>query len=595
MRSCSNPPRRSMATVRNTCRRLCVLVCAPLLFAAPARAQTVTGQIKAKADGAPVASAIVALLDSTGRAVITGLAEDDGTFRLAAPAPGRYSVRVERVGFRSSTSTPMVVARDAVVNVPMTIASDGVSLRAVRVNADRSCVVRPQEGLAAAQLWDEARKALSLTQLTQLAQAAGHSRRNPHQFMVRTRKATRDLEPRTLHVVHEEDVELDGETITPFETEDPAVLDRNGYIDGAMETPTTYYAPDAAILLSDRFLDSHCFRVQSATGEHRDELIGLAFEPSNLTRRGDRRAHYVDVSGVLWLDRSTAELRYMEYRYVDLPIPVPDEAAGGQLEFRPLPDGRWVVWRWYIRVPRLRKQAVADATPYTQTAPRIDLIGIRELGAEILEVTAPGSRQARTASLHGVVTDSIRGAALAGVRVFVSGTTLAAVTSDDGSYTIDAIPPGKYTVSVLASRLDSLLLDPPARELPLSAGQELRVDFAVPSLRTLSTKLCPDIPATDSASIVLGVVRDTSAATASGATVRAEWKEFSTPGADRLVSRPLVAETKTIAGGRFALCGLPPNTRVTLQARRDRNSAVGPALHFTPGEVRRLDLRLRAP
>lgn len=590
---------RRFSTMRIPTRRLrtsaWLLACAAQFAAGVAHAQTVTGRIIASTGGAPVAGAIVALLDSNGRAVITGLAEDDGTFRLLAPSPGRFSVRVERVGLRSSTSAPVLLAEGTTVNVPIMVTSESVSLRAVRVNADRRCIVRPQEGLAAAQLWDEARKALSATELTQLAQSTARSRRDPHLFMVRTRRFERDLDPRTLASIREDQFELAGETITPFQSHDPELLDRDGYVAGTMQTGTVYYAPDATILLSERFLDSHCFRVEGAQRRDRDDLIGLAFEPARLTRTESGRGPRVEVAGVLWLERATAELRYMEFHYIDLPVAVPDEAAGGLLEFRPLPDGRWIVWRWYIRAPAMvQRKSVVDplSSPYTES--RLELKGIHEEGAEILEVLPPGSRRLSQAALRGVVSDSIRGTALAGARVFLSGTSFAAQTADDGSYRIEAIPPGKYKISILSSRLDSLLLDPPAQEVTLSAGQEQRVDFAIPSVHGLSTQLCPDVTMADSSAILIGVVRDTSNSTAPGARVRAEWQAFSNPASNQLVSRTLSTETSALGGGRFAVCGVPSNTGVKVQARQGRNSVASPVLHLRPGEVRRFDLRLRA-
>jgi hypothetical protein len=365
---------------------------------------------------------------------------------------------------------------------------------------------------------------------------------------------------------------------------------------GSMENGWVLYAPDAAILLSDRFLDTHCFRVEESRRRDRDDLIGLAFEPAHLTRDGGDRPHRVEVSGVLWLERSSAELRYLEYHYVDLPFEAPNEAAGGLLEFRPLPDGRWIVWRWYVRAPQMaRRQSFTNPLPYAHAESHLELKAIHEEGADILEVLPPGSRNRSMATLHGVVSDSIRAAPIGGARVFLSGTSFAAESKPDGSYSIEAIPPGKYTISVLSSRLDSLLLDPPAHDLLLSAGDDERVDFAVPSVRGLSARLCPNIATTDSGAIVIGIVRDTSESNAPGVSVRAEWQSFARPNAELLATRALSAETKSAAAGRFALCGVPPNTRVTVQAHRDRNSAASPVLHLEPGEVRRVDLRLRTP
>ena len=60
-----------------------------------------------------------------------------------------------------------------------------------------------------------------------------------------------------------------------------------------------YSAPDARVLLSDEFLDTHCFRIAEA--QNGDGRIGLAFEPLE-------DSPLRDIEGVLWIDRSTAML-----------------------------------------------------------------------------------------------------------------------------------------------------------------------------------------------------------------------------------------------------------------------------------------------
>ncbi|HYX80915.1 MAG TPA: hypothetical protein VE714_00885, partial [Gemmatimonadales bacterium] len=74
---------------------------------------------------------------------------------------------------------------------------------------------------------------------------------------------------------------------------------------------------------------------------------------------------------------------------------------------------------------------------------------------------------------------------------------------------------------------------------------------------------------------------------------RAQWTRFEKPGAD-LAARALVAETQSTSGGRYALCELPPDTRIVLSARRGRAPSDSIVLRLEPGEVRRVDLGLRA-
>lgn len=574
------------------CRRSLALGCTAALIAPAASAQTISGRVRAKGDSSGVAGAIVSLIDSTRHVVAAKLADEAGAFIFSVPA-GQYALKAERVGYRSSTSAPFLVRQDETIEVPVTLVAEGISLRAVQVNADRRCVVRPQEGLVTAQLWEEARKALSATQLTQMAQAAARARRDPHRFALRLRKFSRELDPNTLAALHEEEFEVEGEAVTPFVTAAPERLAREGYGAGEGPWPTTYFAPDASILLSDLFLDSHCFRLQ-AEDDRRDrhvDLVGLGFEPTRLT--SESSPDRVEVRGVLWLDRVTAELRFMEYGYVNRRLQTTATRAGGLLEFRPLPDGRWIVWRWYIRAPQIVERQTG-ASPMQSGGSYMQIIKVFEQGAEVLTVMPAGASRPSRARLRGAVIDSTRGLPMAGVRVFLSGTTYAAETQTDGTYEIDSIPAGKYLASIVAPRLDTLLIDPPSETLTLNAGEQRRVDFAVPGLRTLSTKLCAT-PMSDSLGILVGIVRDTGATKALGASVRAEWRQFAKQGSDRLSIQPIWNETQAGSGGRYALCGLAPESRLTIHARRGQNSVTSQQPQLRPGEVRRLDLTLKAP
>jgi hypothetical protein len=126
----------------------------------------------------------------------------------------------------------------------------------------------------------------------------------------------------------------------PFETPPAEELVTHGFV-RTTEAGEHYYAPDADVLLSDAFLDTHCFGVRVGG----PGLIGLAFEPLP-----DRSVP--DVEGVLWLDESEAELRFLEYGYTGLSFPARmARKFGGRLEFERLPTGAWIIRRWSIRGP----------------------------------------------------------------------------------------------------------------------------------------------------------------------------------------------------------------------------------------------------
>ena len=132
-------------------------------------------------------------------------------------------------------------------------------------------------------------------------------------------------------------------TSRPFVAADPEQLAERGFV----ETPTfgtwRYYAPDADVLLSDAFLDTHCFRLQR-TERNDEQLIGLAFEPIPGRR-------VPEVKGVLWLDQSTARLRSIEFGYVNLHSEVRGQYGGGKVILAELPNGTWIVREWEIRMP----------------------------------------------------------------------------------------------------------------------------------------------------------------------------------------------------------------------------------------------------
>ena len=100
-------------------------------------------------------------------------------------------------------------------------------------------------------------------------------------------------------------------------------------------------------MLSESFLSLHCIRTVHPSVETGDSarLIGVGFSPAS------KRRNVVEVEGVLWLDRSTAELRAMDYHYVNTSKAVEKAEPGGHLAFTRVLAGRWIVEEWWIRVP----------------------------------------------------------------------------------------------------------------------------------------------------------------------------------------------------------------------------------------------------
>ncbi len=240
-----------------------------------------------------------------------------------------------------------------------------VELSGVSVEAERRCVARREEGLELARVWEEARKALAATRWTEERQL----------FTFRLYRYSRVLDPNTLVIQRENSDSVWRTGGKPFITPPAEELIANGFVQRSAHGEL-YYAPDAEVLLSDPFLDTHCFTLEHEDDE-RPGLVGLAFRPV-----GGRAV--TDVEGVLWLDERSAELRQLEFRYAGLRFPaymdVTRTGFGGRLDFERLETGAWIIRRWRIRGPI--REPVGG---YSARA-------VQEEGGEVVRILARGGR-----------------------------------------------------------------------------------------------------------------------------------------------------------------------------------------------------------
>jgi len=428
-----------------------------LLAARPLAAQTVQGEL-VDAAGRPLGGAMVVLLDAEGKVQGRVLTDESGRFVLRAPGAGSYRLRAERIGFERTESPPLALAPGEARPYRLEGGARAVLLDGVVAQGGRrSCEVRPEEGTAAAAVWNEVRKALDAASYVQERRA----------LRFRTDQYTRDLEPGSLRVVAEQRHPGSSVGSHPFRSLPAEELRRGGYV-RTDETGTFYHAPDAQSLLSDAFLDGHCFRVQRGAGDA-EGLVGLAFEPV-----GGQRLP--DVAGVLWVEPSTRELRRLEYRYTNLDVRVPTEQLGGRVEFDRSPGGGWIVRRWWVRMPALavdQQVRSAQSSSGVEVSRRARLVGIREVGGEVTAVLgadgAPLRAEPGRGVLAGHVTDHA-GAPLPGARVFISGTSFEAVADSAGRFRMEGVPAGEYTVSFSHPRLETLGAVPPQKPVTLAEG-----------------------------------------------------------------------------------------------------------------------------
>lgn len=376
-----------------------LLVALTAVSTAPASAQTVRGTVLDTLSGAPVTLGFVVLLDSVGREVGRTLSRSDGRFTIRPPGPGHYQLRSERIGFRVSVSPFFGLTSDETLEYALWVSALPIELSGIDVEVEDRCQVDPREGVSTATLWEEARKAL--------VAASWSAAQQLNQYTFSAYEREWDVGRR--RVRREKTSTKSGFYSAPYRSLPPERLAREGYV-VSDANGTWFYAPDADVFLDDSFLATHCFKVTREPYPY-ENMVGLGFEP--VPGRS-----LPDITGVLWLDERSSELRVLEYRYTGLARPLGDHRLGGTVEFMPLLSGVWIVHRWQIRTPIVRSRRESrDLMIFWR---RLELTGFLDVGGQILEVSDFDGRRMYTADLvllTGTVFDSTRSTPLAGVPV----------------------------------------------------------------------------------------------------------------------------------------------------------------------------------
>lgn len=324
--------------MRPVATRAGALLLASLVAGAPSsNAQTLRGRLLGEGSDAPIIGALITLEDAAGVSVGQVVSGSAGRFQLRAPGAGTFTLRVLRIGFAPWTAS-LPLESGQTLDRLFTLADDvRVVLPEITIDRQRLCGALVRADSLSAVLWDQARTALELTNLSVASRG----------FRFRT-----VLFERTLDSTRTRTVDLPATEINIRVTEWPVrsppydsvlafgfVQNREDLVVGP-----TWYGPDAEFLLSEAFFAGHCFQVVPPAPDLPAEWLGLSFDPGTTSQRADIR-------GVLWLDRGTAQLRRLGFEYTRLPSWARGRDGFGWLEFAPLPVGGWIVQRWLLRVP----------------------------------------------------------------------------------------------------------------------------------------------------------------------------------------------------------------------------------------------------
>lgn len=335
------------------------LTCAAA-FASSAAAQELRGTVSLLDGQTPAAAVVVEASLVGGASRARALTGRSGSFVLPLPSAGRYRVTGLRIGYHPTDFGILEVAAGETKGVSWVLSGSSLLLNAIRVDSAQLCGRDAENGRTVGSLVMQARAALASTMLTS---PDGRSEAVWQTYRIITDRANTPLT--ALRIASDS-----GATDRPFRTVGAKVLATEGYVRGDPER-TEYRSPDAEVLLSEQFMSSHCFRMGPPRGDALD-WIGVAFTPARAPAPG-----HVDVKGILWLDKRTAELRRLEFGYVGASSAQDAAGAGGTVDYLRLHTGVWLVNQWRLRMPRvsLVQHAGSASAEYVPMVNAVELTG----------------------------------------------------------------------------------------------------------------------------------------------------------------------------------------------------------------------------
>lgn len=555
-----------------------LLIAAPGLVATRAAAQrasashanaSVSGVVRA-ATGIPLTSAAVLATDSTGTVVAGASTSDDGRFTLLLRRAGTYRVTVRRIGFAPDSAT-LRVRDDTHSTFDATLTPFALRLGDVVVADAKRCAISAQSGAAAVRMWQETQSALAAT-------VAGEA--TPHAFTLE--HFERELDPERGSVRRETRWRTIAATSEPYRSILADSLAAHGFVVPIGDS-LEYYAPDARTLISDAFARGHCFRPVRDPAQ--PGLVGLAFAPAP-SARGLR----ADVTGTLWLDAATAELRRLTFAFTPAQNARTEiegshsATATGEVVYSRAPDSTWIVDHWTIRMPVLSYRTVLTPESGTSLAQGTlvsrhtvaSVSRVLETGGRVVDIasavpsapTVPnsGAVSGRFEDTTGTLTHSLSGIAItleSGGRVLRT-----AQTDSAGRFRIDGVAPGAYALRASGSVLDTLAASFPVRHFDIRPASELAFVATLPS-RTESLALLCGAGTPKDMGAIHGVVRDAATgAPVAGATIRAAWFDLRGGGGGYVSARTSDRTAVSDSTGSYALCRLPLTRAFAVGARR---------------------------
>ncbi len=573
--------------------RPALLMCGALTFGAlrSIDAQRVRGVVRDSATDQPVAGAVVWLSDSAGKTLARSIGDGAAKFAVMRIYGARV-LHVIHIGYRPKdvrlTDSPV----DSVYDVQLVALPP--MLATMKTSAERVCPGTDDQptdaGRAALDLWEQARTALLATVVARESSVPRIQMMSFQKELDPVRKRVEEEHTSSKYVV--------GDKSYVAARPSWAFVD-DGYMQEERDGTRTFYAPDEDVLLDRRFVETHCLHVARAErGEHAND-IGLAFEPA----QNERRDTLVDITGVLWIDKTLASLKSLEFKYTGLEHAA--DRSDGKIIFETMPNGAPMIQQWVIRSTMLaidvpaHPDGIRHHIPPRQERTDVRTLGYREEGGMVAEVVWPDGTawHADLPRITGVVVDTAN-KPLAGIRVWLANTPDSTTSNAKGEFALPYVLPRIYTLmasdSVLATKGVTRMV--PGRLALFSAkvGQpggvassplyaDTRVTVHVRPRDEALASICPAGSYRPGSGVILADVVDDDGDPVPGARVDIETLQA-------LVVRDTVLRTVKRSGqaspeGRFVVCGAAKDRALLLRATKDGQSAEATVREWGDGVV----------
>jgi len=353
--------------VKNLSAAMTLLALTPLALGA----QEIIGTLRL-ADGRSAAGGVIVVAQrrSGGAEIVRVMTNSRGEFRLK-PGTDEIVLVALRIGQQPFVLDTLLPRLGQMVRLDRVLPERPVEIASVRT------AIRDRCGIGSASRLE----AVARAEDAQIALASSIMGQGETPVSVLLRVTQEEWTPGGERVVDVQHREYRLDSLRALRSIPPDSLHALGFTTRVQGQPTTYRVPDAAFFADTRFATDHCLTL--TVDSARPRLVGVSFKPSRFRR-------VTQLSGTFWMDRESADLRRIEFRYEGLDPVTESAKPGGWIDFTRLPNGLIFASRWSFRMPRVTETLVMSRQGLRSFLVR-DIASVAVTTGEVLDLATLGT------------------------------------------------------------------------------------------------------------------------------------------------------------------------------------------------------------